>query len=130
MMVGQLSLAQGKFEDAEQAFNQALALDGSTPRVYGMLGNVAVLRGDYKKARGLYDQALTKRAANTAPGGVYYPMSLSHLYEGNVDPALDALRTYLAEYKESGAGRAVPRGLHLELDRPHQPRERPRSRRR
>jgi tetratricopeptide (TPR) repeat protein len=108
MMVGQLSLAQGKFEDAEQAFNQALALDGSTPRVYGMLGNVAVLRGDYKKARSLYDQALTKRAANTAPGGVYYPMSLSYLYEGNVDQALTGLKGFLAEYKKSGQDAQFP----------------------
>ena len=108
MMVGQLSLAQGKFEDAEQAFNEALALDGSTPRVYGMLGNVAVLRGDYKKARALYDQALTKRAANTAPGGVYYPMSLSHLYEGNVDLALTGLKGFLAEYKKSGQDAQFP----------------------
>lgn len=108
MMIGQLSLAQGKFDDAEQAFNQALALDGSTPRVYGMLGNVAMIRGDYKKARGLYDQALTKRAANTAPGGVYYPMSLSYLYEGNVDQALGGLKGFLAEYKKSGQDAQFP----------------------
>jgi tetratricopeptide (TPR) repeat protein len=108
MMVGQLSLAQGKFDDAEQAFKQALALDGSTPRVYGMLGNVAVLRGDYKKARSLYDQALTKRAANTAPGGVYYPMSLSYLYEGDVDQALTGLKGFLAEYKKSGQDAQFP----------------------
>ena len=108
MMVGQLSLAQGKLEDAEQAFNQALALDGSTPRVYGMLGNVSMLRGDYKKARGLYDQALGKRAANTAPGGIYYPMSLSYLYEGNVDQALAGLKGFLAEYKKSGQDANFP----------------------
>jgi tetratricopeptide (TPR) repeat protein len=108
MMIGQLSLNQGKFEDAEQAFDQALALDGSTPRVYGMLGNVAVIRGDYKKARSLYDQALSKRAANTAPGGVYYPMSLSYLYEGNVDQALTGLKGFLAEYKKSGQDAQFP----------------------
>jgi tetratricopeptide (TPR) repeat protein len=108
MMVGQLSLAQGKFDDAEQAFKQALALDGSTPRVHGMLGNVAMIQGDYKKARGLYEQALGKRAANTAPGGVYYPMSLSYLYEGNVDQALAGLKGFLAEYKKTGQDAQFP----------------------
>lgn len=108
MMVGQLSLAQGKFDDAEKAFTEAIAIDGGTPRAYGMLGNVAMIRGDYKKARGFYEQALAKRAPNTAPGGVFYPMSLSYLYEGDVDQALAGLKGFLAEYKKSGQDAQFP----------------------
>jgi tetratricopeptide (TPR) repeat protein len=108
MMVGQLSLAQGQFDDAEKAFDRAIALDGSTPRAYGMLGNVAVMRGDYKKARSLYDQALAKKPAGTAPGGVYYPMALSYLYEGNIDQALAGLKGFLVEYKKTGQDANFP----------------------
>ena len=35
-------------------------------------------------------------------------MTFSHLYEGNVDAALDSLRTYLAEYKASGLDAQFP----------------------
>ncbi len=101
MMIGQLSLNQGLYEDAQKAFEKAIALDGSTPRAYAFIGNAYMLQGDYAKARAQYDAALAKRAPGTAPGGVFYPRSLSYLYEGNVDQALAGLKGFLAEYKQN-----------------------------
>ncbi len=101
MMIGQLSLNQGLFEDAQKAFEKAIALDGSTPRAYAFIGNAYMLQGDYAKARAQYDAALSKRAPGTAPGGVFYPRSLSYLYEGNVDQALAGLQAFLGEYKQN-----------------------------
>jgi tetratricopeptide (TPR) repeat protein len=101
MMIGQLSLNQGLYEEAQKAFEKAIALDGSTPRAYAFIGNAYMLQGDYAKARAQYDLALQKRAPGTAPGGVFYPRSLSYLYEGNVDQALAGLETFLGEYKQN-----------------------------
>jgi tetratricopeptide (TPR) repeat protein len=101
MMIGQLSLNQGQFEDAQKAFEKAIALDDSTPRAHAFIGNALLLRGQYAQARAQYDAALQKRAPGTAPGGVFYPRSLSYLYEGNVDEALKGLQTFLGEYKQN-----------------------------
>jgi tetratricopeptide (TPR) repeat protein len=101
MMIGQLSLNQGLYEDAQMAFEKAIAIDDSTPRAHALIGNTLLLRGEYAKARAEYDAALAKRAPGTAPGGVYYPRSLSYLYEGNVDQALAGLKSFLAEYKQN-----------------------------
>ena len=43
-----------------------------------------------------------------APFAVRYGLAFAYLYEGKVDPALDALKTYLAEYKDSGAAQGFP----------------------
>jgi len=39
---------------------------------------------------------------------VRYGLTFAHLYEGRVDAALDSLKTYLAEYKDSGAAQGFP----------------------
>ena len=101
MMIGQLSLNQGLYADAQKSFEKAIAIDGSTPRAYAFIGNALMLQGEYAQARAKYDTALAKRAPGTAPGGVFYPRSLSHLYEGNVDQALAGLQAFLGEYKQN-----------------------------
>jgi tetratricopeptide (TPR) repeat protein len=101
MMIGQLSLNQGQLDEAQKSFEKAIAIDGSTPRAYAFIGNALMLQGQYAQAREKYDTALAKRAAGTAPGGVFYPRSLSYLYEGNVDQALAGLKTFLGEYKQN-----------------------------
>src|SRR4030095_9266896 len=108
MMVGQLSLAQGKPDDAQKSFEEAIKLDGSTPRVYAFMANTAIIGGDYAKARTYLQTAMSKRAAGTAPGAVYYPLALSYLYEGKPDPAIDTPRTFLGEYKKVGADAQFP----------------------
>ena len=37
-----------------------------------------------------------------------YGLAFSYLYEGQVDPAIAALQTYLAEYKDSGSAQGFP----------------------
>jgi tetratricopeptide (TPR) repeat protein len=101
MMIGQLSLNQGLYADAQKSFEKAIAIDGSTPRAYAFIGNALVLQGEYAQARAQYDKALAKRAPGTAPGGVFYPRSLSYLYEDRVDEALAGLKTFLGEYKQN-----------------------------
>ena len=101
MMIGQLSLNQGLYADAQKSFEKAIAIDGSTPRAYAFIGNALMLQGEYAQARAKYDTALAKRAPGTAPGGVFYPRSLSYLYEGNVDQALAGLQAFLGEYKQN-----------------------------
>ena len=108
MMVGQLSLNQGQFADAQKAFEKAIALDGSTPRAHALVGNVLLMQGQYEQARSHYDAAMAKRAPGTAPGGVFYPRSLSYLYEGKVDDAINGLKGFLAEYKQNKLDAAFP----------------------
>jgi tetratricopeptide (TPR) repeat protein len=101
MMIGQLSLNQGQLEEAQKAFEKAIAIEDTTPRAHALIGNALLLRGEYAQARVQYDAALARRAAGTAPGGVYYPRSLSYLYEGKVDEALAGLHSFLGEYKQN-----------------------------
>lgn len=101
MMIGMLSLNQGHYDDAQKALEKAIAIEDTTPRAHAIIGNVFMMRGDYDQARAHYDVALAKRAPGTAPGGVYYPRSLSYLYEGKVDEALAGLKTFLGEYKQN-----------------------------
>jgi tetratricopeptide (TPR) repeat protein len=108
MMIGQLSLGQGKLDQAKAAFEKAISLDGSTARAYAFTGNAQILGGEYAKAREAYQTALAKKAPGIAPGGVYFPLALSHVYEGNPDAALASLRTFLDEYKKSGADAQFP----------------------
>ena len=101
MMVGQLSLNQGQFDEAQKAFEKAVALDDTTPRAHALIGNALLMRGEYAQARAQYDAAMAKRAPGTAPGGVFYPRALSYLYEGKVDDALGILKGFLGEYKQN-----------------------------
>jgi tetratricopeptide (TPR) repeat protein len=108
MMIGQLSIGQGKLDQANASFEKAIALDGSTARAYALIGNVYILNGDYAKAREALQSALAKKADGIAPGGVYFPLALSHVYEGNPDGALTTMRTFLDEYKKTGADAQFP----------------------
>jgi tetratricopeptide (TPR) repeat protein len=108
MMIGQIAMGQGKFDQAQEALEKAIALDGSTARAYALIGNVHILKGDYAKGREALQAALPKKAEGIAPGGVYFPLALSHLYEGNADAALTALRTFLDEYKKVGSDAQFP----------------------
>jgi len=108
MMIGQVATNQGKLEEAQASFEKAIALDGSTARAYAFIGNLYILKGDYARAREHLDRALSKKALGTAPGGVYYPVALSYLYEGKIDAALGHLQTFLTEYKKAGADANFP----------------------
>src|SRR6185503_11427416 len=47
MLIGQVYTNLGKLDEANAAFERAIKLDGSTPRVYTFLGNNEVMKGNY-----------------------------------------------------------------------------------
>jgi tetratricopeptide (TPR) repeat protein len=102
MMLGQVYSNQGKAEEAKAAFERALQLDGSTARVYGFLGNLHLLKGDYAKAREMFKTSLGKRAAGSAPFLSHYGLAYSYVYEGDVKSALNQLNAYQEEYMKTG----------------------------
>jgi len=108
MVLGQNAAGLGKLDEARAAFEQAIALDPTTPRAYNLVGNTYLMKGDYAKARELYAQARAKTPAGVPPGGPTYGMAFTHIYEGHVDEALSTLRSYLDEYKRTQAATEMP----------------------
>ena len=108
MLLGQVYTGAGKLDEAKAAFERAIQLDGSTPRVYTFLGNLALLKGDYAKARELFKVSLAKKAPNTAPFGPNYGMAFLYVYEGNVKEAIKTLEAYGNEYIKTGQEKVFP----------------------
>jgi tetratricopeptide (TPR) repeat protein len=108
MMIGQISIGQGKLDEAKASLEKAIALDGTTARAYALIGNVHILKGDYAKGREALQSALAKKADGIAPGGVYFPIALTHVYEGDPDGALAAMQKFLDEYKKVGSDAQFP----------------------
>lgn len=108
MMLGQATINQNP-EEGRAHFEAALKLDGSTPRVYNFLGNYHLLKGDYAKARELYQAALSRKEKNTAPFGPGYGLAYTYIYEGNIPAALKALQQFQDDYvKSPGAAQFPP----------------------
>ncbi len=104
MMYGQAMLAQRKFEEARASFEQANKLDDSTPRGYNLLGNYYLLKGDYPKAREMYQSALKRKAKGSAPFGPNYGLAYTYVYESKIPEALKVLTAFQDDYlKTSGA---------------------------
>jgi len=108
MMLGQALFNQNP-EEARANFEAALKLDGSTPRVYTFLGNYHLLKGDYAKAREMYQASLSRKEKNTAPFGPGYGLAYTYIYEGNIPAALKALQQFQDDYvKSPGAAQFPP----------------------
>jgi len=108
MMLAQVYLNTGKLDQAKAALEKAIQIDGSTPRAYGFLGNVHLLKGDYAKARELYTTALSKPAQGVAPFLPYNGLAYTYIYEGKPDEALKSLNKYLEAYNQSGGPQGFP----------------------
>jgi tetratricopeptide (TPR) repeat protein len=108
MLLGQVYTGMGKLDEAGAAFERAAQLDGRTPRVYTFMGNIALLKGDYGKARELYKASLAKKAPNTAPFGPNYGMAYLYVYEGNIKDAIKTLEAYGDEYVKTGQEKVFP----------------------
>src|SRR5215510_5660462 len=108
MLLGQVYTNLGKLDDAKAAFERAIQLDGSTPRVYTFLGNLALLKGDYGKARDLFNKSLAKQVKNSAPFGPNYGMAFSYIYERDIKSAVKVLEAYAVEYQSSGQQQNFP----------------------
>lgn len=108
MMLGQVYTNKGNVQQAKSAFERAIQLDGSTPRAYAFLGNIELLRDEYTRARGLFNQALDHKAAGTIPFGAHYGIAFSYLYEGKVDNALKTLYALRDEYEKTPGMQNLP----------------------
>jgi tetratricopeptide (TPR) repeat protein len=108
VILGQIYQAAGQAEKARTAFRRADEIGPPSPRVRAFLANEDLVAGDYEKARRVFLEVERSLPKGSAPFAVRYGIAFSYLYEGQVDPALEALQTYLAEYRDSGATRTFP----------------------
>ena len=108
MMLGQISMNGGRLEEARANFERALQLDGSSPRVYNFLGNYHLLKGDYAKAREMYQSSLKRKAKGTAPFGPSYGTAYTYVYEGNIPAALKVLTQFQEEYLQTSGAAEFP----------------------
>jgi len=101
MLLGQVYTALGKADESNAAFERAIKLDGSTPRVYTFIGNNELLRGNYAKARELFNTALAKQVKGSAPFGPNYGLAYAYIYQNDIKSAVKTLEAYAAEYDTS-----------------------------
>ena len=101
MLLGQVYSNLGKLDESNTAFENAIKLDGSTPRVYTFLGNNELLRGNYAKARQLFNTSLTKQVKGSAPFGPNYGLAFADIYQGDIKSAVKTLEAYAADYQTS-----------------------------
>jgi tetratricopeptide (TPR) repeat protein len=95
-------------EKARAAFGRADEIGPPSPRVRAFLASEDLVEGQYDKARRTFLDVEKTLPKGAAPFAVRYGLAFSYLYQGQVDPALSALQTYLAEYRDSGAAQGFP----------------------
>ncbi len=108
VILGQLYQGDNQPDKASAAFRRANEIGPPSPRVRAFLANEDLVEGDYQKARRTFLDVEKSLPKGSAPFAVRYGIAFSYLYEGQVDPALRSLETYLAEYKGSGAAQGFP----------------------
>ena len=126
MLLGQVYMNLGKLDEAKAAFETAIKLDGSTPRVYTFLGNVELLRGNSARARELFSASLAKQVKGSAPFGPNYGLAYAYIYQGDIKSAIRTLEGYAADYQTSTQQQNFPAvfiwnsiaRLHLEHGKP------------
>jgi tetratricopeptide (TPR) repeat protein len=101
MLLGQVYTNLGKPDESNAAFERAIKLDGSTPRVYTFIGNNELLRGNYAKARELFNTALSKQVKGSAPFGPNYGLAYAYIYQNDIKSAVKTLEAYAADYDTS-----------------------------
>jgi tetratricopeptide (TPR) repeat protein len=108
VILGQLYAGDNQAEKARLAFARAQAIGPKTARVEAFLAGDDLLKGHYGKARATYQSVEKSLPKGAVPFAIRFGVTFSHLYEGNVDAALESLRTYLAEYKAGGLDQQFP----------------------
>jgi tetratricopeptide (TPR) repeat protein len=108
VILGQLYAGNNQAEQARVAFEKAQAIGPKSARIEAFLANDDLLKGRYEKARTAYQAVEKSLPRGSVPFAIRFGVTFSHLYEGNVDAALESLRTYLAEYKAGGLDQQFP----------------------
>jgi tetratricopeptide (TPR) repeat protein len=108
VILGQIYQGQNEPDKARVAFEKARAIGPESARVRAFLANDDLIEGNYDKARVAFLEVEKTLPKGAAPFAVRYGLAFSYLYEGQVDPAIAALETYLAEYKDSGSAQGFP----------------------
>jgi tetratricopeptide (TPR) repeat protein len=108
VLLGQLYAGTNQGSKALGAFEKAQAIGPKSARVEAFLAGDDLLKGRYAKARTTYESVEKSLPKGSVPFAIRFGVTFSHLYEGNVDAALESLRTYLAEYKDNGLDQAFP----------------------
>jgi tetratricopeptide (TPR) repeat protein len=108
VILGQLYTGDGQAEKAKAAYIKAQTIGPKTARIEAFLAGDDLLKGHYGKARASYEAVEKSLPKGSVPFAVRFGVTFSHLYEGNVDAALQSLRTYLAEYKAGGLDQQFP----------------------
>jgi len=101
MLLGQVYANLGKLDESNASFERARKLDGSTPRVYTFLGNNELLKGNYGKARELFNTSLARQVKSSAPFGPNYGLAFTYIYQGDIKSAVKTLEAYAADYQTS-----------------------------
>ena len=86
----------------------ARAIGPRSARVEAFLAANDLLEERYGKARATYLDVEKSLPKGAVPFAIRFGVTFSHLYEGNVDAALDSLRTYLDEYRAGGLDKQFP----------------------
>ncbi len=108
VILGQIYQGAGEADKARAAYRRADQIGPPSPRVRAFLANEDLVQGDYDKARRTFLDVEKSLPRGSVPFAVRYGLAFSYLYEGQVDPAIDALQTYLGEYRDSGAAQGFP----------------------
>jgi tetratricopeptide (TPR) repeat protein len=108
VILGQIYQGANQAEKARTAFRRADEIGPKSLRVRAFLANEDLVAGEYEKARRTFVDVERSLPKGSAPFAVRYGLAFSYLYEGQVDRALEALQTYLAEYRDSGAAQGFP----------------------
>ena len=108
VILGQLYAGDNQAEKARIAFEKAREIGPKSPRVEAFLASDDLLKGRYGKARAAYEAVEQSLPKGSVPFVIRFGVTFSHLYEGQVDAALESLRTYLTEYKAGGLDQQFP----------------------
>jgi len=108
VILGQIYQGQNEPEKARVAFEKARAIGPESARVRAFLANDDLIKGQYDRARQAFLEVEKSLPKGAAPFAVRYGLAFSYLYEGQVDPAIAALKTYLGEYQDSGSAQGFP----------------------
>jgi tetratricopeptide (TPR) repeat protein len=108
VILGQIYQGANQPEKARAAFRRADEIGPPSPRVRAFLANEDLIEGNYEKARQTFRAVEESLPKGSAPFAVRYGLAYSYLYEGKVDSAIEALQTYLGEYRDSGSTQGFP----------------------